>query len=135
MLFAVDLVLLCFLVPRGTPMSVRIIFLLATLAVLTTLGGAASIGMYQALLQNNGGEEATTLSTTINTLFGLDPEACTRERQRRKTWEEMLSLMDKRPEEDNLSRNKMGKLGSGLDKEEEDGVTSVASPKIPSFST
>ena len=68
MLFAVDLVLLCFLVPRGTPMSVRIIFLLATLAVLTTLGGAASIGMYQALLQNNGGEEATTLSTTINTL-------------------------------------------------------------------
>ena len=96
MLFGVDLLLLCFLVPRGTPMSVRLVLLIATRGALTTVGGAASIGMYQALLHNNGGEEATTLATAVNTLFGLDPEGCANNRQRRDTWAEMLSKVDQK---------------------------------------
>ena len=96
MLFGVDLLLLCFLVPRGTPMSVRLVLLIATRGALTTVGGAASIGMYQALLHNQGGEEATTLATAVNTLFGIDPDDCVNSRQRRDTWAEMLSKVDQK---------------------------------------
>ena len=94
MLFLLDLCLLTFLVPRSTKISVRLVILLAIRSILTTLYGAATIALYQALMANGGKEEATTLSAAVNGLFGLHGPNCQDNRQKRDTWDDLMSALE-----------------------------------------
>ena len=92
MLFLFDLLLLCFLAPRNSKWSIRLVCLLACRGLLATLGTAASLGLYQALMLNAGRAPETTLANSVNALFGTTPEPCVRER--RDTWIEVISQID-----------------------------------------
>ena len=92
MLFLFDLLLLCFLAPRNTKWSIRLVCLLACRGLLATLGTAASLGLYQALMSNAGRAPETTLAHSVNALFGTTPGPCVREK--RDTWMEVISQID-----------------------------------------
>ena len=96
MLFLLDLALLCFLVPRSTKMTVRLACMIAVRAILTALCSVANVGIYQALLANNGKVETTSLAKTVNSIFGLKKDNCPSSRGRRDTWESLLSKVEGR---------------------------------------
>ena len=96
LLFLLDLFLITFLAPRGTTMTMRLVFLLALRAILTTMTAAANVGIFQAFLYNAGqANEETQLAASVNALFGARP--CNIGRSKRDTWEILLERMKEEP--------------------------------------
>ena len=78
-------------------MSIRLVALLALRALLTTLATATNVGIYQAFLYNAGRTtEQTQLASSINSIFGVTPNTCTR--SKRDTWTDLLNNLDRKPE-------------------------------------
>ena len=109
LLFLLDLILICLLVPRGTRMSVRLVLLIALRYLLTALGAAANVGLYQAFLYNSGQSPETQLASSINAIFGVEPVAC--QRGKRDTWEILMKRLEdmEEPRLPGLTRPKLPK--------------------------
>lgn len=108
LLFVVDLLLLCFLVPRSTRMTVRLAFLIAIRAILTVIGSVINLGLYQALQAHTGRTETTTLAQTVNTLFGLTKDDCSH-REKRDTWANLLSRVENDGGEESMDEMELTK--------------------------
>ena len=77
-------------------MTMRLVFLLALRAILTTMTAAANVGIFQAFLYNAGqANEETQLAASVNALFGARP--CNIGRSKRDTWEILLERMKEEP--------------------------------------
>ena len=109
LLFLLDLILICLLVPRGTRMSVRLVLLIALRYLLTALGAAANVGLYQAFLYNSGQSPETQLASSINAIFGVEPVAC--QRGKRDTWDILMKRLEdmEEPRLPGLTRPKLPK--------------------------
>ena len=129
LLFLLDLILICLLVPRGTRMSVRLILLIALRYVLTAIGAAANVGIYQAFLYNAGQSPETQLASSINAIFGVEPVAC--QRGKRDTWDLLMKKLEdlEEPRLPGLIRPKRPKSLRRTTKH------LVVSTTVPSFST
>ena len=113
LLFLLDLTLVTLFVPRGTTMTVRLVVLLALRALITTLVTAANVGIYQAFLYNAGQtSQETQLASSINTLFGVSQNTCSR--SKRDTWTDLLHNLDQRPGFDTLKTPREEKVNHHL---------------------
>ena len=129
LLFLLDLILICLLVPRGTRMSVRLVLLIALRYLLTAIGAAANVGIYQAFLYNAGQSQETQLAASINAIFGVEPVAC--QRGKRDTWDLLMKKLEdlEEPRLPGLIRPKLPKSLRRATKH------MVVSTTVPSFST
>ena len=94
-------------------MTVRLVVLLALRALITTLVTAANVGIYQAFLYNAGQtSQETQLASSINALFGVSQNTCSR--SKRDTWTDLLHNLDKRPEFDTLKTPREEKVDHHL---------------------